>query len=126
MRAGNERTSGNNIVLPVAANVTIMEGHLVAIGSDGYAVEASKEENMVIAGCAMRFADNLGGSDGDITVPVRRGAFVWNNDGSIKETDIMKPCYVADAQTVTITETGTSKAGIILGIEDDGVIVETL
>ena len=38
----------------------------------------------------------------------------------------MKPCYVSDAQTVTITATGSSKAGVILGIEGDGVIVETL
>ena len=70
--------------------------------------------------------DNTGGEDGAVEVQVRRGAFVWNNDGSIKATDVMKPCYVSDAQTVTITATGSSKAGVILGIEGDGVIVETL
>ena len=53
MRAGNERASGNNIVIPVAANTTITEGHMVAIGSDGYATEASKAESLTIAGCAM-------------------------------------------------------------------------
>lgn len=74
----------------------------------------------------MKPVDNTGGEDGDVEVQVRRGAFVWNNDGSIKATDVMKPCYVFDAQTVTITSTGSSKAGVILGIEGDGVIVETL
>lgn len=29
MRAGNERLSGNNIVIPVAADESITEGHLV-------------------------------------------------------------------------------------------------
>lgn len=126
MRAGNERASGNNIVIPVAANTTITEGHMVAIESDGYAAEATKAENLTIAGCAMKYTDNSAGNAGDVTVPVRRGTFVWNNDGSIKATDILKTCYVADAQTVTITATGSSKAGTILGVEGDGVIVETL
>ena len=116
MRAGNERLSGNDIVIPVAAGESITEGHLVAISAAGYASEASKAENLMIAGCAMK----------PVEVQVRRGAFVWNNDGSIKATDVMKPCYVSDAQTVTITSTGSSKAGVILGIEGDGVIVETL
>lgn len=87
---------------------------------------SSKAENLMIAGCAMKPVDNTGGEDGAVEVQVRRGAFVWNNDGSIKATDVMKPCYVSDAQTVTITSTGSSKAGVILGIEGDGVIVETL
>lgn len=102
MRAGNERLSGNDIVIPVAADESITEGHLVAISAAGYASEASKAENLMIAGCAMKPVDNTGGEDGAVEVQVRRGAFVWNNDGSIKATDVMKPCYVSDAQTVTI------------------------
>ena len=126
MRAGNERLSGNDIVIQVAAGESITEGHLVAISAAGYASEASKAENLIIAGCAMKPVDNRGGEDGAVAVQVRRGSFVWNNDGSIKATDVMKMCYVSDAQTVTITATGSSKAGVILGIEGDGVIVETL
>ena len=126
MRAGNERLSGNDIVIPVAEGESITAGHLVAISAAGYASEASKAENLIIAGCAMKPVDNTGGEDGAVAVQVRRGSFVWNNDGSIKATDVMKMCYVSDAQTVTITATGSSKAGVILGIEGDGVIVETL
>lgn len=34
--------------------------------------------------------------------------------------------HVSDAQTVTITAAGSSKAGVILAVEDDGVTVEML
>ena len=73
----------------------------------------------------MRYTENAG-ADGEEMVPVRRGAFVWNNDGSIENTDILQDCYVSDAQTVTITAAGSSKAGVILAVEDDGVTVEML
>ena len=53
MRAGNERLSGNNIVIPVAAGESITEGHLVAISAAGYASEASKAENLMIAGLSL-------------------------------------------------------------------------
>ena len=118
-RAGNEKLNVMGLQIPVAANTTITEACMVAINSDGYAVEASKTEGIKVAGCAMRYTENAG-ADGEEMVPVRRGAFVWNNDGSIENTDILKDCYVSDAQTVTIT------AGVILAVEDDGVTVEML
>lgn len=90
-----------------------------------YAVEASKAEGLNVAGCAMRYTENEGAA-GEEMVSVRRGAFVWNNDGTIENTDILKECYVSDAQTVTITAEGSSKAGVILAVEDDGVTVEML
>ena len=55
---------------------------------------------------------------------MKRGTFVWGNDGTIKETDILKPCYVKDERTVTITAEGSSMAGIILEVADDGVTVD--
>ena len=60
------------------------------------------------------------------TVSVKRGVFVWDNDGTIKETDILKPCYVKDERTVTITADGSSVAGIILEVADDGVTVDMI
>ncbi len=123
-RVGNEKLSAMNIVVPVAANVTINEAEIVAINTDGYAVPASKAEGMTVAGCSLKYADNATGSDGDTTVHVRRGTFVWNNDGTIKETDILKNCYVSDKNTVTLTAEGSSKAGTILAVEPDGVTVD--
>lgn len=125
-RAGNERTFGRNISIPAAAGTTIREGHMVAINADGYAVEAVKAEGQRIAGCAIRFTDNAAGGAGDVFVPVRRGTFVWSQDGTIEQTDILRECYVSDAQTVTLNASGSSRAGVILGVEPDGVIVETL
>lgn len=124
-RVGNEKMGSMELHIPVAASTTITEAHMVAINSDGYAVEASKAEGLNVAGCAMRYTENEGAA-GEEMVSVRRGAFVWNNDGTIENTDILKECYVSDAQTVTITAEGSSKAGVILAVEDDGVTVEML
>lgn len=123
-RVGNEKCSVTELNIPVAEKTMITEATIVAINPDGYAVTASKTEGLLIAGCAQRFADNALGAAGDVKVLVRRGAFVWNNDGTIKETDILKDCYVSDATTVTITADGSSKAGKILAVDSDGVTVD--
>lgn len=125
-RAGNEKLSAMNLNIPVAAGETIAEAVMVAIGGDGYAVAAKKAAGLTVAGCAMRHTDNAAGSAGAVAVQVRRGAFVWNNDGSIKETDLLKDAYVSDEKTVTITADGSSRAGKILAVDPDGVTVEML
>ena len=125
-RVGNQKLSGMDINIPVAAGATITEAVMVAVGADGYAVAASKSAGLTIAGCAMRHTDNASGSNGAVSVPVRRGAFVWGNDGSIEETDILKDAYVSDEKTVTITAEGSSRAGKILAVDTDGVTVEML
>lgn len=124
-RVGNQKIAGMDINIPVAASTTITETTMVAINSEGYALQASKETGLKIAGCAMRYTENSG-SNGDITVPVRRGTFVWNNDGTIKDTDILKDAYVSDENTVTLTATGSSRVGKILAVDSDGVTVEML
>lgn len=123
-RLGNEKLGNQNIVIPVAASTKINEGTMVAINSSGYAIEASKAANLVVAGCAMRFADNSNGAAGDVEVQVRRGTFVWANDGTIEKTDILKKCYVSDTTTVTITSTESSAVGTILAVDSDGVTVD--
>lgn len=125
-RTGNQKLSGMDINIPVAGGATIAEATMVAVGEDGYAVAATKAEGLTVAGCAMRFMDNASGSAGAMAVPVRRGAFVWDNDGSIKETDILKDASVSDEKTVTITAEGSSRAGKILAVDSDGVTVEML
>lgn len=117
--------SGRFLVLPVAAGVKIYEGSLVVIGTDGFAKAAAKGTGFTAAGRAERYADNTGGEDGDITVRVARGVFVWENDGSVTEAHILKDCYIVDDCTVTATSTGSSKAGKVIAVSDDGVAVET-
>lgn len=125
-RVANQKLSGKNISLLVAAETTISAGIMVAVNADGYAVPASKTAGLRVAGCAMRYTDNMAGVDGEASVPTRRGVFVWGNDGSIEVTDVLKDAYVSDEKTVTINADGSSKAGKILTVDSDGVTVEML
>lgn len=124
IRTGNERTGNQMLVLPAAAGAVLEEATMAVVNADGYAAPASKAEGLLIAGCVQKLCDNSSGKKGDQTVSVKRGTFVWENDGTIKETDCLKKCYISDKRTVTITATGSSVAGIILAVEADGVTVD--
>lgn len=118
-------TTGNRMLnIPVKGGAELTEATMAAINSDGYAVEATASAGLLIAGCVQRYCDNRNGADGEQTVSVKRGTFVWENDGTIKETDILKKCYIKDEKTVTITADGSSVAGTILEVDDDGVTVD--
>ena len=123
-RTGNERTGNQLLAIPVKGGVELTEATMAAIGEDGYAVPAAASVGLRVAGCIQRYCDNRNGADGGQTVSVKRGTFVWDNDGTIKGTDILKPCYVKDEKTVTITADGANMAGIILEVADDGVTVD--
>jgi len=124
IRTGNERTGNRLLNIPVKGKTELSEATIAAIDADGYAVLASASAGLRAAGCVQRYCDNRNGADGEQTASVKRGAFVWDNDGTIKETDILKPCYIKDERTVTITAEGSSMAGIILEVMDDGVTVD--
>lgn len=123
-RTGNERTGNRMLNIPVKGGAELTEATMAAINGDGYAAPAAASAGLKVAGCVQRYCDNRNGADGEQTVSVKRGVFVWDNDGTIKETDILKPCYVKDERTVTITADGSSVAGIILEVADDGVTVD--
>ena len=125
-RTGNERTGNRMLNIPVKGGAELTEATMAAINGDGYAAPAAASAGLKVAGCAQRHCDNRNGADGEQTVSVKRGVFVWDNDGTIKETDILKPCYVKDERTVTITADGSSVAGIILEVADDGVTVDMI
>lgn len=125
-RTGNERTGNRMLNIPVKGGAELTEATMAAINGDGYAALAAASAGLKVAGCVQRYCDNRNGADGEQTVSVKRGVFVWDNDGTIKETDILKPCYVKDERTVTITADGSSVAGIILEVADDGVTVDMI
>lgn len=125
-RTGNERTGNRMLNIPVKGGAELTEATMAAINGDGYAAPAAASAGLKVAGCVQRYCDNRNGADGEQTVSVKRGVFVWDNDGTIKETDILKPCYVKDEWTVTITADGSSVAGIILEVADDGVTVDMI
>ena len=125
-RTGNERTGNRMLNIPVKGGAELTEATMAAINGDGYAAPAAASAGLKVAGSVQRYCDNRNGADGEQTVSVKRGVFVWDNDGTIKETDILKPCYVKDERTVTITADGSSVAGIILEVADDGVTVDMI
>ncbi len=124
VRTGNERTGNRLLNIPVKAGEELVEATMVVINAEGYAETATASAGVTAAGCVQRYCDNRNGENGEQTVTVKCGTFVWENDGTIKETDILKPCYIKDKVTVTRTADGTSLAGIILAVEPDGVTVD--
>lgn len=124
IRTGNEKSGNQMILLPVAAGEILHEATMAALNQNGYAEAATKKADIRVAGCVQRFCNNQNGADGKTEVYVKRGVFVWENDGSIKPTDILKKCYVSDKVTVTMTAEGSSVAGTILAVDDDGVTVD--
>jgi putative NADPH-quinone reductase len=124
-----EIADGKTLVLPVKANTKIYEGGIVMVDS-GYAVAGKKATGLITAGRAEEFVDNTGagGVNGAKTVKVRRGVFKYNNDTTnpVTKSDVLKDCYVLDDDTVTILNTGASKAGKIIGLDDDQVIIEMI
>ena len=123
-RTGNQVLGSTTLNIPVAAGENMTECTIAAINADGYAVTGKKAEGLVKAGMVVVAADNTAGAAGAATVRVQRGTFVWNNDGTIKNTDLLKTCYIAGADTVTITAEKASAAGTIIAVDSDGVTVE--
>ena len=122
----NKKTyrTGKYLVLPVAENITIEAGHMVAVNASGCAVQASKAENLKVAGLAEERVTTGPLETGEITV--RRGCFLLANaeDDLLEQPDILGDCYVVDSETVGKTAEGSSKAGRVLGFEDGCVWVE--
>lgn len=123
-RTGNERAGNRLISIPVKAGEQMVEATMAAINAEGYAETATASEGLLVAGCIQAYCDNRTGMNGEKRVQVKRGTFIWKGDGTIKETDILKPCYVKDGVTVTISADGSSMAGIILAVEPDGITVD--
>jgi hypothetical protein len=68
---------------PVAANVTIFQGAMVALVSAAgvyYAEPATAAANLIVVGVAAAPAYNIGGAAGAISVDVENGTYLMNND----------------------------------------------
>jgi len=117
------------IGFPVAANVKIFAGALVALNANGYLVPGSVSTTLRYQGRADEFCDNTGGADGAKTVTVRRGAaFKFANAAAdpVAQADVGNQVYIVDDQTVARTNGGNTRspAGKLLAVEVDGVWIE--
>ena len=117
--------SGRFLCLPVKAGTTIYQGSLVALDADGYAVPGKTATGLTAAG---RAEETVAASETDSTISVTRGVFVFENTATtankIKAANVLKTCYIEDDQTVTTLATGTSVAGTVIRVDDDGVAVQ--
>lgn len=109
---------------PVAASTKIYQGSLVAINASGLAVPASTSTTLKCVGRAEFLADNSAGLASAINVQVKRGCFKFTNGESITLANVGANAYLTDDQTVGITATGKSIAGVIRDVEADGVWIE--
>ena len=115
-----------HLILPVKGSTTIYQGALVALDASGYAVPGSKAATLTAAGRAEETVANTG-ADGEVSIRVARGVFVFDNAtdaGTLTAAHVLKPCYIADDQTVTATADGASVAGLVIRVDDSGVAVE--
>ncbi len=120
---------GELVNVPVATNVKIYAGALVALNASGYATPGAVATTLTYFGRAEEQVDNTGGADGSKTVNVRRKkAFKFKNYGpdAVVQADLGKTCYIVDDETVAKTDgTATrSAAGKVVGLDSDGVWIE--
>lgn len=116
------------LALPVKAGTVVYDGSLVAVDANGFAVPAAKATGLTAAGRAETYADNSQGADGDVTVTVARGVYVWENSATnaVTAAGVLKTCYIEDDQTVSSLADGSSAAGKVIAVTEDGVAVETI
>lgn len=107
----------------VAAGAKIYQGALVVLDA-GFAKPGATALNLVALGRAEAPADNTGGANDAINVPVKRGTFLYVNDGvdPVVAADIGADCFIVDDETVANTDgTGTrSRAGTVYALEGVG------
>jgi len=128
---------GRKLLLGVEANTSVHIGGMVAIDTSGYAVPAAKATGLTTLGvCTQVYAGgfmppgvdalNLAadaalfpgvanvGSAGAIAVEVERGAFKFDNDGSITAVNIGQSCYAADDHTVSADVVAVAQAAFTI------------
>lgn len=121
-RQGNESLA--NVVAYKQAAGTIYGGTLVVINAAGYAEAATAAAAKLAVGVAIKDSVNSG-ADGSKKIEVRRGQFPFDNKAGdlVVQADVGSLCYIEDNCTVRHTAGGTSAAGKVIEIRDDGQVV---
>jgi hypothetical protein len=118
------------------ANKRLFKGGIVCLDAAGRAMPGDTIANgaLMAAGKSSATFDNRTGSEAGgladaIDVEVEFGVFGWTSAAGggddIDATDVGKPCYVVDDQTVALTNAGGTRcfAGIITEVRDGKVYV---
>lgn len=117
------KRDGEEFNRPVAAATKIFAGSLVALNASGFLVPGSVSTTLKVQGRAEEYVDNSAGGNGDATCKVRRGVFLYDNDGTVALADVTKTAYIVDDQTVADNDgsSARSAAGVIEDVDSDGV-----
>lgn len=124
----NTQMKDGELIAVKMAVVKVFAGSLAAINASGYATPGAAAATLTYFGRFEETVDNSAGSAGDKTVLVRRGkAFKWGNyaTDAVTQAEVGKLCYIYDdAQVAKTSADGVrSVAGIVLGVDADGVWV---
>lgn len=120
---------GELVPVPVAAGTRIFAGTIVVANAAGFAAPGSTATGLAYLGRADEGVDNSTGAAGARIVLVRRGkVFKYANAAAdpVTQASFGRVAYIVDDQTVAATSgTNTrSAAGIVLGIDADGVWIQ--
>ncbi|MBL9102157.1 MAG: hypothetical protein JNL82_14430 [Myxococcales bacterium] len=128
------RLEGRRYRFPVAADVLIYSGAMVAITTSGYAKPAVTATSLRIIGIASLdpqegYVDNTDGAAGDKNVVVYAGIYGFKNSAGgdeITAAELGQTVYAVDDQTVAKTSGGgtRSPAGAVRWIEDGLIYVD--
>ena len=113
------RKDGAIFAYPVASNTVIYAGALTAIDEDGNAVPAGSSQARRLVGKADMRGDNSNGASGDVIVTGHReGVYEYTTASDVTRSDIGRPVFVVDDQTVDVRRDEKSiYAGTIVYVE---------
>ena len=121
------RHPSDEIIAGLAAATTIYAGTMVSLNAAGNAIPAADTASTRVVGRAASTVVNAG-SAGDLSIVIERGAFKYNNSAANPVTiaSIGLPCFVVDDNSVAVAAGPTNdiKAGIVLRVDSDGVVVD--
>lgn len=117
-----QRLPGNSFGYPVKAGIRLFGRALIALTSAGFAVPVGHAEAVAFAGIANEGVDNRDGTDGASHVTVYRDVRGFNLFAT--PSDLNKPVYATDDETLTVEATTGLRVGIITGIDDGRVWVD--
>lgn len=123
------KKDGKLIAVPLAAGVKAIAGGIAVANATGFGKPGATAATLAYLGRFEETVDNTSGADGAVSALVSRGhAFKWANSSAdpVTQASLGQVAYIVDDQTVAATSgTNTrSAAGVVIGIESDGVWIE--
>jgi hypothetical protein len=111
----------------LAADTKIYRGSMVAFNTSGYLVEPSAVTTLKVVGIATATVDNTGGSNGAKGMDYKVGTFILVNGtagDALSIAEIGDPVYAVDGAIVAKVATSRSVAGVLVGMDPLGPMVE--